>query len=48
VPGAGFYFASEDIPYPTCSPTSFFKVDRTCGGTRDQNANFGTTLNAVS
>jgi hypothetical protein len=47
-PGVGFYFASEEIPYPTCSPTYFFKVDRTCGGTRDQNANFGTSLNHVS
>ncbi len=44
VPGAGFYFASEYIPYPTCAPTYFYKVDSTCGGTRDQNANFGTSL----
>jgi hypothetical protein len=48
VPGVGFYFASEDIPYPTCNPSYFYKVDRTCGGTRDQNANFGTTLNLAS
>jgi hypothetical protein len=48
VPGVGFYFASEYIPYPTCSPSYFYKVDRTCGGTRDQNANFGTSLNRVS
>jgi hypothetical protein len=47
VPGVGFYFASEYIPYPTCTPSYFFKVDRTCGGTRDQNANFGTSLNFV-
>jgi hypothetical protein len=48
VPGVGFYFASEYVPYPTCSPSYFYKVDRTCGGTRDQNANFGTSLNRVS
>ncbi len=47
VPGQGFYFASEYIPYPNCEPSYFFKVDRTCGGTRDQNANFGTSLNFV-
>jgi hypothetical protein len=47
VPGVGFYFASEYIPYPTCNPTFYFRVDRTCGGTRDQNANFGTSLNRL-
>ena len=45
VPGAGFYFASEYIEYPNCSPRSFFKTDPTCGGTRDDFANFGTSVN---
>jgi len=47
VPGVGFYFASEYIPYAACSPSYFYKVDRTCGGTRDTFANFGTSLNLV-
>ena len=47
MPGVGFYFASEYIPYPACSLASFYK-DPTCGGTRDQNANYGTSLNFVS
>jgi hypothetical protein len=47
VPGTGFYFASEYIPYPTCNPTYFYRVDRTCGGTRDVNANFGTSISKL-
>lgn len=47
VPGAGFYFASEYIEYANCTPRSFFKTDPTCGGTRDEFANFGTSVNWV-
>jgi hypothetical protein len=47
VPGQGFYFASEYIQYPNCSPTYYFNTDPTCGGTRDPFANFGTSINLV-
>ncbi len=48
VPGAngGFYFASEYIPSPNCSPSAFLN-DPSCGGTRAPYANFGTSLNVV-
>ncbi|HVC40941.1 MAG TPA: hypothetical protein VND54_03075 [Candidatus Saccharimonadales bacterium] len=46
VPGKGFYFASEYIQYPNCSPSSWL-VDPSCGGTRDTYANFGTSINLV-
>jgi hypothetical protein len=47
VPGQGFYFASEYVPYPACDPTYWLKVDQTCGGTRDQLANWGTSINSL-
>ena len=43
VPGTGFYFASEYIQYPNCGAAHFLK-DPTCGGTRDPDANFGTSI----
>jgi hypothetical protein len=45
LPGKGFYFASEMIQFPNCSPAYFLNVDPTCGGTRDPYANFGTSIN---
>ena len=47
VPGQGFYFASEYVPYPACDPTFWLKVDQSCGGTRDQLANWGTSISSV-
>ncbi len=47
VPGSGYYFASEYIQYPNCNPRYFYETDPTCGGTRDEFANFGTSVNFV-
>jgi hypothetical protein len=47
VPGIGFYFASEYIQFPNCVPAYWNTTDRSCGGTRDPAANFGTSLNRV-
>jgi len=47
-PVAGrFYFATEYIQHPNCSPSAFL-VDQTCGGTRLPLANWGTSVNSVS
>jgi hypothetical protein len=46
VPGTGFYFASEYIQSAPCK-LEVFRKDNTCGGTRDQAANFGTSVNLV-
>jgi hypothetical protein len=48
-PGAGkIYFANEYIPFPACSGSAFTLTLATCGGTRDANANWGTSVNSVT
>jgi len=44
--GGRFYFASEYIQYPNCSPAAFL-IDPSCGGTRTAYANWGSSLNYV-
>ncbi|MCW2932707.1 MAG: hypothetical protein JWM19_3669 [Actinomycetia bacterium] len=47
-PGTGrIYFANEYIPYPACTGSAFTLTLGTCGGTRDGNANWGTSVNSV-
>lgn len=45
--GGKIYFASEYIQYPNCLPPKFTLTIGTCGGTRDGNANWGTSVNYV-
>jgi hypothetical protein len=49
VPGTGgrIYFASEYIQYPNCTGAAFTLTKPTCGGTRDDDANWGTSVNYV-
>jgi hypothetical protein len=49
VPGTGgrIYFANENIQYPNCTGSAFTLTIGTCGGTRDGNANWGTSVNYV-
>jgi hypothetical protein len=43
-----FYFATNYIQYPNCTGADFdFTKLGTCGGTRDGNANWGTSVNYV-
>ena len=42
------YFANEYIPYPSCTRPAFTLTVPTCGGTRDDNANWGTSVNSVT
>ena len=44
--GDKIYFATNYIQYPNCSPAAF-AIDPTCGGTRGQMANWGTSINFV-
>ncbi len=50
LPGSGdrIYFANEYIQYPNCEPPAFnpYQIG-TCGGTRDGQANWGTSVNYV-
>jgi hypothetical protein len=46
--GGKAYFASEYIQYPNCAPPAFTLTVGTCGGTRDGNANWGTSVNSVT
>jgi hypothetical protein len=46
--GGKVYFASEYIQYPNCAPPAFTLTVGTCGGTRDGNANWGTSVNYVT
>ena len=39
------YFATNYIQYPSCEPPEFTLTLATCGGTRDGNANWGTSVN---
>jgi hypothetical protein len=48
VPFTGTYFAGQYIEYPTCYGTAFTLTVGTCGGTRDGNANWGTSVNYAS
>ena len=49
LPGSGgrIYFANEYIQYPNCTGSAFTLTIGTCGGTRDGNANWGTSVNYV-
>lgn len=46
--GDRIYFANEYIQYPNCEPPAFnpYAIG-TCGGTRDGQANWGTSVNYV-
>ena len=50
VPNSGgkVYFASEYIQAPNCDDNTFINVDPSCGGTRDFNINWGSSLNFVT
>jgi hypothetical protein len=41
------YFANEYIQFPNCTGSAFTLTIGTCGGTRDGNANWGTSVNYV-
>ena len=45
--GGTIYFATNYIQYPNCMPPEFTLTLGTCGGTRDGNANWGTSVNYV-
>jgi hypothetical protein len=45
--GGTIYFATNYIQYPNCLPPQFTLTVGTCGGTRDGNANWGTSVNSV-
>jgi hypothetical protein len=48
MPGTNrLYFSSEYIQYPNCMPPAFTLTIGTCGGTRDGQANWGTSVNYV-
>jgi hypothetical protein len=48
LPGTGrIYFANEYIQFPNCTGAGFTLTLRTCGGTRDGHANWGTSVNYV-
>jgi hypothetical protein len=42
------FFSTQYIQYPSCAPPQFTLTFATCGGTRDANANWGTSVNSVS
>jgi hypothetical protein len=47
--GGKYYFASEYIQSPNCAPPAFNpNAIGTCGGTRDGQANWGTSVNHVT
>jgi hypothetical protein len=48
-PASGkIFFANNYIQYPNCTGSAFTLTLATCGGTRDDFANWGTSVNAVS
>jgi hypothetical protein len=49
LPGSGgrIYFSTNYIQYPNCTGSAFTLTLGTCGGTRDGNANWGTSVNFV-
>jgi hypothetical protein len=46
--GGKYYFATEYIQFPNCLPPKFTVTVGTCGGTRDGDANWGTSVNSVA
>ena len=46
--GGSIYFATNYIQYPNCKGHAFTLTLGTCGGTRDGNANWGTSVNLVA
>ncbi|HWG00507.1 MAG TPA: hypothetical protein VG164_01505 [Trebonia sp.] len=47
-PGTGkIYFAANYIQYPNCTGAAFTNTLATCGGTRDEMANWGTSVNSA-
>lgn len=42
--GGKVYFSTQYIQYPNCNDATF-AIDPSCGGTRDPNANWGTSVN---
>jgi hypothetical protein len=42
------FFATNYIQFPNCAPPQFTLTLATCGGTRDDNANWGTSVNSVT
>jgi hypothetical protein len=50
LPGTGrIYFANEYIQFPNCTGASFnVKKNATCGGTRNGQSNWGTSVNFVT
>ena len=45
--GGSIYFSTNYIQYPNCTGAAFSLTLATCGGTRDGNANWGTSVNLV-
>ncbi|MGA7919290.1 MAG: hypothetical protein WCA38_06420 [Candidatus Acidiferrales bacterium] len=45
--GGRVYFSTNYIQYPNCVGSAFTLTIPTCGGTRDGNANWGTSVNFV-
>jgi hypothetical protein len=47
-PASGnIFFATQYIQYPNCTGAAFTLTLATCGGTRDDNANWGTSVNSL-
>jgi hypothetical protein len=42
------FFSTNYIQFPNCAPPQFTLTLATCGGTRDANANWGTSVNSVT
>ena len=48
-PGSNkIFFATNYIQFPNCAPPQFTLALSTCGGTRDDRANWGTSVNSVT
>jgi len=45
--GGTIYFSTNYIEYPNCEPPAFTLTLGTCGGTRNGNTNWGTSVNSV-
>jgi hypothetical protein len=49
LPSTGrIYFANNYIQYPNCTGSAFTLTVPTCGGTRDDLANWGTSVNSIT
>jgi hypothetical protein len=42
------FFSTNYIQFPNCAPPQFTLTPATCGGTRDEFANWGTSVNSVT